>query len=544
MAEREVDGDGDAQVAHTLGDNRCSRCATIVERTHENSPCTVEPPTATQVGQGTVKSPRSLRDVFEEHQTPLRSTFVTGAEKTFDDREGSPHHGCPHGGPAHEGPSREHGQVVRGEQGVVQRRDGLLVRLRTRDHLRGRHRSEDRRPARSGTEGAVQRGDVTRTDEQPWPRPLDSVPVVIGQHLENPTDSGTATGAEDGRHTGVGERVDKVASAHRIRAGKVSPLGLGGHLDARGHLNRAGRCNNPHPITLDQSRRSDTSRVISTFLPRRPSHTDTVRHDEPMDLGLNGRCYVVTGGSRGLGLATARVLLDEGASVVLGARDDAVLEQASAALAHESPGRVVGIATDVADPSGAERLAAAAVARFGRLDGALVNGASPPAGSAFDTPDDVWRDAFESVFLGSLRTARAATAAIRGDDDEVTGTGGSIVFVLSTSAREPFVGLSISNGLRPGLAMLVKELADEFGPRGIRINALLPGRFATDRTFALDARSGSPEMVRRRNESLIPLGRYGEPEEFARTAAFILSPASSYVTGSLLTVDGGVLRHA
>ena len=160
------------------------------------------------------------------------------------------------------------------------------------------------------------------------------------------------------------------------------------------------------------------------------------------------------------------------------------------------------------------------------------------------TPPTTWRDAFESVFLGSLRTARAATAAIRGDDDEVTGTGGSIVFVLSTSAREPFVGLSISNGLRPGLAMLVKELADEFGPRGIRINALLPGRFATDRTFALDARSGSPEMVRRRNESLIPLGRYGEPEEFARTAAFILSPASSYVTGSLLTVDGGVLRHA
>ena len=263
-----------------------------------------------------------------------------------------------------------------------------------------------------------------------------------------------------------------------------------------------------------------------------------------MDLGLSDRCFVVTGGSRGLGLATAQVLLSEGASVVIGARDDAVLEQATAALALEAPGRVVGIATDVADPSGAERLAAAAVARFGRLDGALVNGASPPAGSVFDTPDEVWREAFDSVFLGSLRTARAATAAIRGDDSEVTGTGGSIVFVLSTSAREPFPGLSVSNGLRPGLAMLVKELADEFGPRGIRVNGVLPGRFATDRTFALDARSGSPEMVRRRNESTIPLGRYGEPEEFARAAVFLLSPASSYITGSLISIDGGVLRHA
>jgi 3-oxoacyl-[acyl-carrier protein] reductase len=108
--------------------------------------------------------------------------------------------------------------------------------------------------------------------------------------------------------------------------------------------------------------------------------------------------------------------------------------------------------------------------------------------------------------------------------------------------QNPVAGLSLSNSLRRGLAGVVKDLADELAGRGIRVNGLLPGRLATDRTFALDARNGSPDLVRRRTESGIPLGRYGEPEEFGRVAAFVLSPAASYVTGSLVTVDGGLLR--
>lgn len=122
------------------------------------------------------------------------------------------------------------------------------------------------------------------------------------------------------------------------------------------------------------------------------------------------------------------------------------------------------------------------------------------------------------------------------------GVGGSIVFVLSTSARLPLPGMAISNALRPGLASVVKELADSYGPRGIRVNGILPGRIATDRVFALDARNGSPERTRVKNEANIPLGRYGEPEEFASVAAFLLSPLSSYVTGSLIAVDGGSTR--
>ncbi len=117
-----------------------------------------------------------------------------------------------------------------------------------------------------------------------------------------------------------------------------------------------------------------------------------------------------------------------------------------------------------------------------------------------------------------------------------------IGFVLSGSVHEPIAGLAISNGLRPGLAGYAKSLADELGPRGIRVFGVLPGRIATDRMTQLDALSGAPEESRARNSASIPLRRYGEPEEFGRTAAFLLSPAASYVTGVMVPVDGGARR--
>jgi 3-oxoacyl-[acyl-carrier protein] reductase len=259
-----------------------------------------------------------------------------------------------------------------------------------------------------------------------------------------------------------------------------------------------------------------------------------------MDLGLSDRVFVVTGGSRGLGLASAEALVGEGARVVVVARDQHALDDAVERLGGGD--HAVGLPADLADPATAERVVAAAVARYGRLDGALISVGGPAAGTAMSTDDDTWRTAFETVFLGALRVARAAANAMSADPGEMAGVGGSLVFVLSSSAREVFPGLSTSNGLRPGLAMMVKDFADELGARGIRVNGLLPGRVATDRIFALDARYGAPDMVRRRNEAAIPLGRYGEPEEFGRVAAFLLSPAASYLSGALLPVDGGASR--
>ena len=251
-----------------------------------------------------------------------------------------------------------------------------------------------------------------------------------------------------------------------------------------------------------------------------------------MDLGLQGRVFVVTGGSRGLGRAAAEVLVAEGAQVVLAARDSDQLSATVSGLGGSD--RALGVPTDLTEVGAEERLIAAAVARFGRVDGALLSCGGPPAGSALETGDDIWRAAFESVFLGPLRTARALAASM---DD-----GGAMAFVLSSSAREPIPGLSVSNGLRPGLAGVVKDLADELGPRAIRVNGLLPGWINTDRTRELDARAGRGESARRRKEGAIPLGRYGDPIEFGTLAAFVLSAAASYLTGALIPIDGGARR--
>ena len=137
------------------------------------------------------------------------------------------------------------------------------------------------------------------------------------------------------------------------------------------------------------------------------------------------------------------------------------------------------------------------------------------------TTDEAWRSAFESVFLGAVRLARILAADLGGS---VTGAGGSIVFVLASSVRVPLAELAISNGLFPGLAGVVKTMAGELGPAGIRVNGLLPVRIATDRVRELDALQGDPAEVRARLSEHIPLRRYGEPEEFGRAAAFVLSP--------------------
>jgi 3-oxoacyl-[acyl-carrier protein] reductase len=249
-----------------------------------------------------------------------------------------------------------------------------------------------------------------------------------------------------------------------------------------------------------------------------------------MDLGLDGGVYVVSGATRGLGRATAEVLIEEGARVVVSGRDPHGVLAAAAELRTD---RALGVVADSADASAPERLVASAVARFGRIDGALISVGGPPIGGLADVTDEQWHAAFDSVFLGAVRLGRAVARGL-------PQRGGSIVFVLSTSVREPIGGLAISNGLRPGLAMVAKMMADELGPKGIRVNGLMPGRIATDRIKSLDTGRSQAEIDK--IQAAIPMGRYGKPAEFGRVAAFLLSPASSYVTGTMLAVDGGMLR--
>ncbi|HEV3497285.1 MAG TPA: SDR family oxidoreductase [Actinomycetes bacterium] len=243
-----------------------------------------------------------------------------------------------------------------------------------------------------------------------------------------------------------------------------------------------------------------------------------------MDLGLKGRAYLVTGGTGGLGRATAAALVADGAQVVVSSRTPERVQAAEQELGDGA----VGVVADNADPATPTRLVEAARERFGRIDGLLVSVGGPPPGTVMSSSDETWRAAFESVFLGAVRLARTVVPELP--------EGGAIVFVLSSSVKTPIDNLAISNGLRPGLAMVAKTLAQEVAPSGVRVLGLLPGRIATDR--AVQLAQANPEVAARL-DAQIPLGRLGTPEEFGRVAAFLLSPAASYLTGSVIAVDGG-----
>jgi 3-oxoacyl-[acyl-carrier protein] reductase len=251
-----------------------------------------------------------------------------------------------------------------------------------------------------------------------------------------------------------------------------------------------------------------------------------------MDLGLEDRAFVVTAASSGLGRSAAEQLVADGARVVIVARRAEMLAEA---VSRMGPDRAVALAADVTDLQTAETACAFALDAFGRLDGALISVGGPPAGSVMDTDEEAWRGAFESVFLAALRVSKAVVR--HGTASDLV-----IAWVLSTSVKTPMPGLATSNGLRPGLAMLVKQLADELGPDGTRVIGLLPGRIETERVRYLDSLKDDPEAARRSAEAAIPLRRSGQPEEFGRVAAFVLSPAASYLTGSVISVDGGAQR--
>lgn len=260
-----------------------------------------------------------------------------------------------------------------------------------------------------------------------------------------------------------------------------------------------------------------------------------------MDLGLKQKVAMVAGASRGLGFAIAKTLVSEGARVSMASRDADAINAAARALDEAGPGSAVGFAVDVRSPEGITEWHRMTVERLGAVELLVTNSGGPPAGPTGSFGDAEWQNAYELLVLSAVRMTRAVLP------DMKTQKKGSIVMLTSSSVKQPIGNLALSNVLRPSVTALAKTLALEHASQGIRVNHVIPGRISTDRVRELDEiaskRQGiTLEEQQKRSKMKIPMGRYGEPEEFARAVTFLLSDAASYITGATLQVDGGQIH--
>ena len=263
-----------------------------------------------------------------------------------------------------------------------------------------------------------------------------------------------------------------------------------------------------------------------------------------MDLGLKNKIAMVGGASKGLGFAVARALALEGAQVSIASRDAAAIATAAKRIQEERRESGAAVLAYAADLSTADAIAGwhkQTVDRFGGVDLLFANTGGPPAGAVLNFDDQAWRSAFELLVLSVVRTVRLVVPSMQARG------GGAILVGTSSSVKEPIANLALSNVLRASVAALAKTLAIELAPSRIRVNNLIPGRIDTDRVRQLDEinakRAGiAAEEQHRRMAATIPLGRYGQPEEFGRMAAFLLSDAAAYITGASVQVDGGLIR--
>jgi 3-oxoacyl-[acyl-carrier protein] reductase len=260
-----------------------------------------------------------------------------------------------------------------------------------------------------------------------------------------------------------------------------------------------------------------------------------------MDLGLHDKIALVTAASKGLGQAVALRLAEEGAHLAMCARGEATLARAAAEIETQTGRQVLALPADVADPATPDALVKAAVERFGRLDVLIVSAGGPPPGQFLDLGPADWEAAVQLTLMSAVRLCYAAVPVMKKQG------GGSILAMTSITVKQPLPNLILSNSLRLGVAGLVKTLADELAPSGIRANAICPGWTYTARVEQLlrdraVRNSTTVEEEAARITAAIPLGRMGRPEEFAAVAAFLVSPAASYVTGVSLLVDGGMYR--
>jgi 3-oxoacyl-[acyl-carrier protein] reductase len=260
-----------------------------------------------------------------------------------------------------------------------------------------------------------------------------------------------------------------------------------------------------------------------------------------MDLGLKGLRALVAGSSRGLGYALAQTLAFEGCQVAINGRDEVSISTAAGQLAASSGARVIGLAGNVADPETPARLVERTVEELGGLDLLVTNSGGPPSGKFESLDDAAWQQAVELTLLSHARMIRAALPQLRKSAHP------SVLTITSYSVKQPIPNLVLSNSVRSATVGLTKSLALELGSEGIRFNSILPGWTDTERVQELmeyRARANNTsleeEIAKQSKDS--PLGRMGSPQEFANAAVFLLSPAASYITGVMLTVDGGMYK--
>ncbi|HYC50895.1 MAG TPA: SDR family oxidoreductase [Gemmatimonadaceae bacterium] len=260
-----------------------------------------------------------------------------------------------------------------------------------------------------------------------------------------------------------------------------------------------------------------------------------------MNLGLTDKPVLVCASSAGLGRATAMEFAREGARVMLTARREDELKRAVAEITDATGNTPKYLVADLTKAADVTRLVQSTTEAFGGLYTVVNNSGGPPAGTFERFDDAAWQSAFELNLLSYIRVIRAAVPAMR------AGGGGRIVNFTSSSVKSPIENLVLSNTFRTGVLGLSKTLAGELGPDGILVNVLGPGRVQTERITQLDtgraAKAGiSIDQVRVNTSKTIPLGRYGVPDEYARVAVFLGSPANTYVTGQTLLVDGGMVK--
>ena len=262
-----------------------------------------------------------------------------------------------------------------------------------------------------------------------------------------------------------------------------------------------------------------------------------------MDLGLKDKRAFIAGSSRGLGFATALTLAREGCSVAVNSRNEDKAKAAAEKITNETGRQAHGFAGDVSETSTAETLIKSVVESLGGLDILITNAGGPPAGSfeAFD--EQAWQKAVDSSLMSHVRLIRAALPHLRKSSTP------SVLTVTSYTVKQPLPNLVLSNSVRAATVGLTKSLAMELGKENIRFNSIMPGWTMTERVqelMAFRAKNNNTtvedEIARQTAE--IPLGRVGQPQEFANAAVFLVSPAASFIHGVSLAVDGGITKSA